>query len=279
MINGRGGNFVRTFVAFGVAITLGVAGAWMSRAAAQTGAAPGPFTDAQAQAGQPIYRSRCAACHEGGGETGPLSGANFVNTWTTRSTRDLYTRIKTTMPFNDPGSLTDADAASVVAYVLKSNGAVAGTADFTPTTAVAINTLLAGAPPQQAAQADVGQAAPNFGNAPAGGGRGGRGGRGGPPPTGITVAGTVANYTPVTEDMLLHPPASDWLMHYGNYAGWSHSPLKQVNAGNVHNLQLRWVWAMDEGERQQITPLVHDGVMFISTVVNNKGTSARCQDR
>ena len=26
---------------------------------------------------------------------------------------------------------------------------------------------------------------------------------------------------------------------------------------------------MDDGERQQITPLVHDGVMFVSTVINN----------
>jgi len=266
MIKGPGKKFVRSFAAFGVAITLGAAGAWMSHAAAQTGPAPGPFTDAQAQAGQAIYGSRCAACHDGGGETGPLRGVSFVNIWSTRSTRDLYTRIKTTMPLSEPGSLTDTAAASVVAYVLKSNGAVAGTADFTPTTAVAINTILAGAPPQQVAQAQNGPAAPNSGNAPAGGGRGGRGA----PPTGITVAGTAANYTPVTEEMLLHPPASDWLMHYQNYAGWSHSPLKQINTKNVRNLQLRWVWSMDDGERQQITPLVHDGVMFISTVVDNK---------
>ena len=88
--------------------------------------------------------------------------------------------------------------------------------------------------------------------------------------TGITFPGTVAHYTPVTEDMMLHPPAKDWLMHYQNYAGWSHSPLKQITPKNVKNLQLRWVWSMDDGERQQITPLVHDGVMFISTVVNNK---------
>jgi alcohol dehydrogenase (cytochrome c) len=74
----------------------------------------------------------------------------------------------------------------------------------------------------------------------------------------------------VTEEMLLNPPAADWLMHYQNYAGWSHSPLKQINTKNVQNLQLRWVWSLDDGERQQITPLVHDGVMFVSTAVNNK---------
>src|SRR5258708_20456345 len=70
--------------------------------------------------------------------------------------------------------------------------------------------------------------------------------------------------------MLTRPPAADWLMHYWNYAGWNHSPLKQINAKNVHNLQLRWVWSMDDGERQQITPLVHDGVMFVSSNITNK---------
>ena len=106
---------------------------------------------------------------------------------------------------------------------------------------------------------------------PPAGRRGGRGGRG-PigPVTGLTVAGTVSHYTPVSEALMAHPPAADWLMHYQNYAGWSHSPLKQIHAGNVARLQLRWAWGLDDGERQQITPLVHDGVMFVSTAITNK---------
>jgi alcohol dehydrogenase (cytochrome c) len=239
--------------ALGSAVALAVAGIWASYAVAQTRG--GPFTDAQAQAGQAIYDRSCASCHEAGGETIRLIGASFTDAWRTRSTRDLYTRIKTTMPFSNPGSLSDAEAASVVAYILKSNGATAGATDLTPTTAVAINTVIAARP------------------------AGNRGGdpyagyvslSGMPAATGITFPGTVAKYTPVTEEMLLNPPAADWLMHYQNYAGWSHSPLKQIDTRNVHNLQLRWVWSLDDGERQQITPLVHDGVMFISTVVNNK---------
>jgi alcohol dehydrogenase (cytochrome c) len=255
MINGREKGSMRVFAA---AVTLGTAAAvsvWTSHAVAQTRMVAGPFTDAQAQAGQAVYNGRCASCHDAGGETGRLSGAQFTDVWKTRTTRDLYTRIKTTMPFNDPGSLSDAAAASVVAYVLRSNGAAAGAADFTPTTTVPINTIIG-------AQAGGNQAAAAYANYVSLSGM--------PAATGITVPGTVAKYTPVTEEMLLHAPASDWLMHYQNYAGWSHSPLKQINTKNVHNLQLRWVWSLDDGERQQITPLVHDGVMFISTVVNNK---------
>ena len=79
-------------------------------------------------------------------------------------------------------------------------------------------------------------------------------------------ADPVRNITPVTDEMLRNPPASDWLMHYWNYAGWSHSPLKQINVQNVRNLQLRWVWSMDDGERQQITPrdlgILHAFLLF-----------------
>ncbi len=240
-----------TMRAFGAAAGLGAAAAiWASHAMAQTSA--GPFTEAQAQAGQPLYVSRCAGCHDAGGETARLMGPAFTQDWTSRSTAALYTRIKTTMPFSNPGSLSGAEAAAVVAYILKSNGATAGTAAFTPATDVAIASILA---EQRRRRADPYAGYVSLSGVPA--------------PTGITVPGTVANYTPVSEDMLLNQPASDWLMHYQNYAGWSHSPLTQINAQNVKNLQLRWVWSMEDGERQQITPLVHDGVMFVSTVINN----------
>jgi alcohol dehydrogenase (cytochrome c) len=269
-------------MAFGAAIAISAAvvtDMGSSRAIAQGTAAPGPFTEAQAQAGQALFNGRCATCHGAAGEAAQLSGASFANLWTARTTQDLFSRIKTTMPLGNPGSLSDDAVSSIVAYVLQSNGSAAGSVAFTPTTAVPISTILAGQASQQVAQARGDQASPGAA-APAGGGRGARGGRGGrgngarggPPAlvTGITVPGTVAKYSPVTDAMMLNPPASDWLMHYWNYQGWSHSPLKQINAANVRNLQLRWVWSLDDGERQQITPLVHDGVMFVSTNLNNK---------
>ena len=54
-------------------------------------------------------------------------------------------------------------------------------------------------------------------------------------------------------------------MHRGNYQAWDFSRLKQINTSNVGSLQLRWVWAMDDGGRQQFNPLVHDGVMRLPT--------------
>src|SRR3954466_6863688 len=91
---------IQFFAALAAAVALGGAGIWMSHAMAQTGS--GPFTEAQARGGQPIYVSRCASCHDAGGETPRLMGPAFTQGWKSRSTRDLYTRIKTTMPFNNP---------------------------------------------------------------------------------------------------------------------------------------------------------------------------------
>ncbi len=242
-----------------------VAGVCMTHAVAQSAPGATPFTDAQALAGQAAYAQNCAKCHEAG-EAPPLSGSGFLNVWTSRTTKDLYARVKDTMPVDNPGSLDSDTVVTIVAYLLKNNGAAPGAAAFTPTTAVAIGTITGGTAPQSRAARAAGNGA---GGAPLSEDAQMR--RGVIPfKTGITVAGTAAKYTPITEEMMVHPPAADWLMHYGNYAGWSHSPLKQITAKNVDRLQLRWVWSMDEGERQQITPLVHDGVMFVSNNFTNR---------
>src|SRR5579883_1950839 len=250
-----------------LALTAGSAAAlvWLGYAAAQTSAKPGPFTEAQARAGQAAYAQNCARCHESG-EAPPLSGAGFLNVWASRSTHDLFARVKDTMPVDNPGSLSTETVVPIIAYLLKNNGAAAGATAFTPTADVAINSITA---PQAGGRAAAASAPASAGGGPLSADAELR--RGNIPfRTGITVEGTVAKYTPITEEMMLHPPAADWLMHYGNYQGWSHSPLKQITPKNVANLQLRWVWSMDDGERQQITPLVHDGVMFVSSNITNR---------
>lgn len=69
-------------------------------------------------------------------------------------------------------------------------------------------------------------------------------------------------YTPVTLDDLADPPAEDWLMWRGTANHWAHSALDQINQDNVANLRLAWAWTLEPG-KQETTPLVHDGVMFL----------------
>ena len=70
----------------------------------------------------------------------------------------------------------------------------------------------------------------------------------------------------ITYDLLLH--ASDhpenWLTYSGSYASQRYSLLKQVTPINVKNLEQKWVFQADSLEKFETTPLVVDGVMYLT---------------
>ena len=67
---------------------------------------------------------------------------------------------------------------------------------------------------------------------------------------------------PVTDAELENPSPDEWLMWRRTLDGWGYSPLDQVNRDNVADLQMVWSRALQPG-RQQGTPLVRDGVLFM----------------
>lgn len=70
--------------------------------------------------------------------------------------------------------------------------------------------------------------------------------------------------TPVTSQMLETPPPGDWLSWRRGYASDGHSPLKQINTRNIDDLGVAWTWSLPVGPNE-ITPLVHDGVLFVES--------------
>jgi quinoprotein glucose dehydrogenase len=86
----------------------------------------GVFTAEQADRGAGVYAQRCGACHgaalNGTGEAPALIGGEFVSHWDTMTVGDLYDRVRTTMPQNDPQSLTREEYADVLAFLLQNNG-------------------------------------------------------------------------------------------------------------------------------------------------------------
>ena len=80
---------------------------------------------------------------------------------------------------------------------------------------------------------------------------------------GLLVVAQSREFRPVTEAMLRAPAAGDWLNWRRTDNAWGYSPLDQVNAKNVQQLQLAWSWSMDDTGSQQATPLVYDGVMYL----------------
>jgi alcohol dehydrogenase (cytochrome c) len=103
------------------------------------------------------------------------------------------------------------------------------------------------------------------------GGQEARGGRGqvpaAPAPSGVTTAGEIKNYVPVSDAMLRNPDPNEWLMLRRDYFASSYSPLNQISTSNVAQLQIAWVLSMTEGGTQQTAPLFHNGVIF----ANNTG--------
>jgi len=59
--------------------------------------------------------------------------------------------------------------------------------------------------------------------------------------------------------------SANWLTYSGAYDGRRYSTLSQVNRGNVQRLRLLWMHQTGEPDRIETTPLVVDGVMFLTT--------------
>ena len=76
-------------------------------------------------------------------------------------------------------------------------------------------------------------------------------------------AQTPAAFVPVTDAMLQAPSPGDWLMWRRTLDGWGYSPLDQIDRTNVGDLRLAWSRALRAGGRQQGTPLVYDGVLYM----------------
>jgi alcohol dehydrogenase (cytochrome c) len=74
-----------------------------------------------------------------------------------------------------------------------------------------------------------------------------------------------SDYTPVTDARLANPEPQNWLMTRGNYAGWSYSPLDQINAANVKGLVPVWTFSTGVDSGHEAPPIVNNGVMFVST--------------
>jgi len=227
------------------------------------------YTTAQAAAGRSVYQASCASCHladlAGRNEAPQLAGNNFMNAWRSRTTRDLFEFIQSTMP--PTGESLGAEAyLNVTAFILQANGAPAGEQPLTATTAVPIGQL--GVRPATTTGGDPLLPPVTGLRPPAGGLGGGRGGAPGAGVLGVTASGTVKNYVPVTDEMLRNQDPGDWLVARRNYLGWSHSPLTQITRENVKELQLVWSWGMNEGQGNEPSPLVHNGILYIVNIMN-----------
>lgn len=232
------------------------------------------FTEAQAIKGQKLFEDKCTACHGvnmAGGPAGPsLIGAPFKAKWSASPAVDLFKVISETMPTGEPGSLSADDSANVMAYIVKTNGGMPGSAPL-PTDAVKLTRLsfAAAMSPSEANNQNTAVTPPIM---VSGGGSGISTARTRPPRV-VRSPDAFANAVfarraamldkvrPVTDQILRNPPVGDWVHWRRTYDAHGFSPLSQITRANVGKLVPAWTLQLAAGGGQVI-PLVYDGVMY-----------------
>jgi alcohol dehydrogenase (cytochrome c) len=224
------------------------------------GAASGGFTRAQATSGASTYAAQCSQCHGAqlqGGAGPALSGTSFrssINASYTTAGK-LYDFTKKQMPANSPGSLSATQYANVVAFVLSRNGYPAGTTALTAQNAAALQ--LAGV--RVAAQTTT----PSNVEIQ----------RASPPSTHVFSALPSGANVTISDDMLMGAAndANDWLMGGQAYSNDRYSTLNQITSDNVASLTPVAFAQTGMTASFEDTPVVVNGVMYVSTpVVNSK---------
>ena len=85
----------------------------------------------------------------------------------------------------------------------------------------------------------------------------------------IAAGGEPATQGPIAigvraEDLLAHPPAANWVSYNGDYSGQRYSSLSQINTSNVSRLRAAWVFHAPNSSHLEVTPLVVNGMMFVT---------------
>ncbi len=103
--------------------SIAVLGSLAAVAAQPRSAAQGVYTAAQAARGTRLFDTNCQGCHRDPGGNAPvLAGDRFVRLFGDGTLQALFTSIKTTMPRQAPGSLTDAEYVDIVSHLMRANG-------------------------------------------------------------------------------------------------------------------------------------------------------------
>jgi alcohol dehydrogenase (cytochrome c) len=79
----------------------------------------------------------------------------------------------------------------------------------------------------------------------------------------LSTAPVMAHSQAAKERTLATDPAN-WPTYSGDHSSMRHSPLKQINTSNVGAIQAKWIYNVYGQRDMQATPVVQNGVMYIS---------------
>ncbi len=90
------------------------------------------------------------------------------------------------------------------------------------------------------------------------------------PPAAISTAIDVRS-----EDLLAQPAAANWISYNGDYSGRRYSGLAEIDTGNLGGLRAAWVFHARNTSRLEVTPVVVNGIMFVTAANDVSALDAR----
>jgi len=67
------------------------------------------------------------------------------------------------------------------------------------------------------------------------------------------------------EQLLVRPVGANWPSYNGDYTGRRFSSLNQINKNSVGQLHVDWVFHSPNSDRLEVTPVVYEGLMFVTS--------------
>ena len=213
-------------------------------------AAISPLSWAAMDTGESLYGQHCAGCHaatlRGSAHGAALSGPAFADKWSAASAQSFLAYQMAEMPPGEAQSLSPVQHAAIAQYVISQSDLEADSL------LVSSAQTLPSATPDGVEMVEFAAAGSVMDMARS---------------AGAFSMRRVDPFRPVSTEELNRPDAADWLNWRRTPDGHGHSPLTKITRDNVSRLSMSWSMAMHEGSNQP-TPLVRDGVMFLTHAHN-----------
>ena len=81
----------------------------------------------------------------------------------------------------------------------------------------------------------------------------------------VTLPGASESNGGISFSDVANPRPGDWPTYHGNLSGNRYSPLRQIETENVGRLAVKWMFPIPNSRRLEVTPVVVDGVMYVTT--------------
>ena len=82
----------------------------------------------------------------------------------------------------------------------------------------------------------------------------------------VSAQTSISTHIDVRSSQLLAAPVSaNWPSYNGDYRGARYSALREINVDNVSKLQAKWVFHAPNSSHLEVTPVVVDGIMFLTS--------------